>query len=53
MKALAKGWVVESNFWLRSVLKLFSVTVHVTPAEAAKKLRALCASGLFKFVGVP
>ena len=66
MKALDKGWVVESNFCLsqvgeseelrmkRSVLRLFpSATVHVTPAEAAEKLRALCASGWFKFVCVP
>ena len=66
MKALDKGWVVESNFRLRqvgesgelrlkrSVLKLLpSAKVHVTHAEATKKLRPLCASGLFKFVGVP
>ena len=38
----------------RSVLMLRpSATVHVTPAEAFEKLRALCASDLFKFVGVP
>ena len=38
----------------RSVLKILpSCTVHVTPAQAAEKLRALRASGLFKFVGVP
>ena len=30
-----------------------SATVRVTPADAAEKLRALCSSGLFKFVGVP
>ena len=36
----------------RSVLKVFpSATVHVTLAEAAKKLRELCSSGVFKFVG--
>ena len=63
---LDREWVVESNFRLthvgesgelrkkRSVLKLhLCSTVHVTPAEAAEKLRALCASGLLKFVGVP
>ena len=36
----------------RSVLKVLpSATVHVTLAEAAEKLRALCSSGVFKFVG--
>ena len=65
MKTLDRGWVVQSNFWLsqvgesgelrmkRSVIKLLpSATVQETPAEATKKWRALCASGLFKFVGV-
>ena len=64
-KALDKGWVVESTFWLGQVvesgelrmqgsaLKLIpSATVHFTLAEAAGKFRALCASGLFQFVGV-
>ena len=66
IKALDKGWVVESTFWhsqvgkcgelhmQRSALKLIpSATVHFTPAEAAGKFRASCASGLFQFVGVP
>ena len=37
----------------RSVLKLLpSAMVHVTLAKGAEKLRALCASGFFKFLGV-
>ena len=50
------GHVAESGElrMKRYVLKILpSATVHVTLAEAAEKLRALCASGLFKFVGVP
>ena len=38
----------------RSVLKLLpSATVRVNRAEAVERLRSLCASGLFKFAGVP
>ena len=66
MKTLDTRCVVESVFLLgqvgecgelpvkRSVLKLFpSATVHMTLAEAAGKLRSLCASGFLKFLGVP
>ena len=65
MQALER-WAVESNFWLgqvgesgelrvrRYVAKLPpSATVRVILAEAAQKMRALCASGLIKLVGDP